>query len=711
MRPPVNPARGTSRGLGKIKEWSLPEDVVQLKKQWQPEAYLMNRIIGQVGKVNHLTSVTVASCDMRPVWIDPVDGDEFELDDLLRMEPDDSEFDPKILEQARAVKRVDDAFVPPLGGKAELLRTAALHVRIAGEAFLVATPTKGFGGDGVVMPGDSPELVWEFISALELKTDAFRRTVRDQTGIRNTVISEGAKADGTYIARLHQPDPEFSELPDCLLRKALPDCRQYVQLRDVIDAAIRSRLSAGALLVDESLSFGPANEADDPGDDEESIDPLTLDLLDHMGAPIEDLSSAASMVPLVLRGEGEQLKNVRMLDLSNDGRNLDALQVQRKEVLTSVGMILDAPPEMMTGRGELNHWTGFAVDSDFSSKHVIPLGELIASFSTEGYLQSMLVEYEGFDDADAGSWVYRFDASNITAKADKGVTFIRLYDRKVISEASLRQANGATEADAPTPEERRERMLLELVAANPTYAPLLTLVEGFEDIDLSFLPAPGAGNQLPAGDPTPPSPNGPNGPQGPRVLGPAKPSADPAGDGVGGDSPSSGDGAPATPGEKLPGDGMPSNGAASVVGLLIGEADAAMDRALERAGARAASRYQARKVGDVDRLRSRPKSETLSLLTGDDFAKMGLSLEGLLRPEWDDFAHKAARIVKPWVVETIGRNGSVSAEVSRSIADELAARLQTLAMTDRGLSVYDDGLKVPAELVVGALETVGPVRY
>lgn len=708
MRRPVNPARGTSRGLEKIKEWSLPEDVVQLKKQWQPEAYLMNRIIGQVGKVNHLTAVTVASCDMRPVWIDPVDGDEFELDDLLRMEPDDTEFDQSILDQARAVKRVDDAFVPPLGGKAELLRSAALHVRIAGEAFLVATPTKGFDGEGVVMPGDSPELVWEFISPLELRTDAFRRTIRDQTGIRNTVISEGDKSRDTYVARLYQPDPEFSELPDCLLRKALPDCRQYVQLRDVIDAAIRSRLSAGALLVDESLSFGPANEADDPGDDEESIDPLTLDLLDHMGAPIEDLSSAASMVPLVLRGEGEQLKNVRMLDLSNDGRNLDALQVQRKEVLTSVGMILDAPPEMMTGRGELNHWTGFAVDSDFSSKHVIPLGDLIASFATEGYLQSMLVEYEGFNEADAGSWVYRFDASNITAKADKGVTFIRLFDRKVISEAALRQANGATEADAPTPEERRERMLLELVAANPLYAPLLVQVEGFEDIDLSFLAAAAGAPALPAGDSTPPSLNGP---QGPRVLGPAKPSEDPAGDGIGTDSPSSGDGPPPSPGENLPGDGMPSNGAASIVGLLIGEADAAMDRALERAGAKAAARYQARKLGDTERLRARPKSETLSLLTRDDFTKMGLSLEALLRPEWDDFAHKAARIVKPWVVETIGRNGSVSAEVSRSIADEIAARLQTLAMTDRGLSVYDDGLKVPAELVVGALEAVGPVRY
>ena len=720
MQRPAKPSSHSSAALKKVAEFKVDEVVRRDKQSWQRDAYALNSAIGQVSKTNSITANTVAACDLAPTYIDPETGIERRLDDILDADEGDDGFDPELREVAEAVRRVDEAFIGPLGGKRQLMWRAAWHLRVGGESFLVGTPSK----DPRITPaGDSPELLWEFLSPLEYRQQDDKKWVRDSTGRSSQVSPMGAStgngdtfaamlgprgqmADEGYSARLWQQDPAFGELPYCAMKTALADMTQYVELRGVIDAAIQTRMSAGMLLVDESLSFGPDNEPDE-GSEEDELDPFTLELVTHMAAPIADRTSGASLVPLVLRGKGELLKEVRLIDLSNDNRALEELRTTREETLKSVMQILDAPAELVGGKAELNHWTGFAVDEELTGRYVIPLGQAIAGFTTQAYLQAMLVEFEDFTEEEAARWFYEFDPSNITAKADRGVTFIRLWDRGLVSDSAARSANGATEADAPPLEERRERFIIELVTASPKFLPMLRLTELFADVDLSELEAiaaliPEIG---PGGAPGPPAAPQPGAPPPTGDQNPGEPTGDPT----------TGDGRPDTqPGLESGDVPIESSRDARLIGMLLGEADAAVERALERAGARLVSRFD--KSDEADpvraRLRGRRKTEALALCSNGDLAGVGLTPEDLLSGEWDDFQVKAEGLVRPWVENTIGRNGHIAAEQARCVSEQMAEALMVLTLNDRGAQRYGtEGLRVPTETVVTPLETVGKVRW
>jgi hypothetical protein len=719
---PTNPARHSTAATRKIKDAVLDDYVNRDKTIWQRDAYALGAAIGQVGKVHAITANTIAACDIVPVYIDPESGTELTLTDILEMDSEDEAYDATVAKMAEAVKRADDGFIGPVGGKRHLMWKAAWHIRTGGESFLTGTPT---ADPRVTGAGDSPELLWEFLSPLEFRQDTSKKWVRDSTGMTINAVPmstttgdpenptfgvtvRGRPNEDGYVARFWQQDPAFSELPFCSMKLAIPDMLQYVELRDVIDAAIESRLSAGMLLVDSALSFGPPEEAsDDTGEDDE-IDPFTLELVKHMAAPIEDRKSGAALVPIVLRGAGELLKEVRLIDLSNDNRALEELRDTRVEVLDSILQIIEAPPELTKGRGNLNHWTGFAIDEEFVGRYVIPLGQAEASFLTQAYLQMVLEHFEDFDPEDAAKWVYRFDASNISAKADRGVTFIRLHDRDLVSDAATRGANGATEADAPSPEERRDRFILRLVEKSPAHLPLVLLTEMFEDIEpekmrevIDMLPAlepggDGVSGELPPGQSEDDDPSG--------------------------DDPSSGDGRPGTrPGvDDQPSDGddprdIGGPGDARLLGLLLGEADATVERALERAGNKLCSHIdKSKELGAKDRIRNRSRTEILALIPETEIEKLGTNRAELLESEratFDQFSAKAAGLVRPFVERHVHQNGHVSADVARTIADEMTRNLIELTTLDLGTQTYDDGLRVPLALIREPLEKVGPVRY
>lgn len=718
MQRPARPSAHSTAALRKVAEFQVDEAVTRDKRSWQREAFALNAGIGQVSKINAITANTVAACDMKIVYLDPETGTERTLEDILETESDSPEYDADLRTAAEAAQRVDQAFIGPKGGKRHLLWRAAWHMRVAGESFLVGVPSK----DPRVTPaGDSPELLWEFLSPLEFRQQDDKKWVRDSTGLSSHLNPLGTNANGdryamqlgprgavpeeAYSARLWQEDPAFAELPYCSMKAAIPDMIQYVELRGVIDAAIQTRMSAGLLLIDDSLSFGPMNEPDD-GDDDEDLDPFTLRLVTHMAAPINDRTAGSSLVPLVVTGKGEFLDKVKMVDLSNDNRALEELRTTRAETLKSILQILDSPPEVVEGKGSLNHWTGFAVDEEFTGRYVIPLGETISGFSTQAFLQYMLVEYEYFTAEEAAQWEYRFDPSNITAKADRGVTFLRLHDRHLVSDAATRGANGATEADAPSDEERRERYVLALVEKSPSYIPMLQLTDLFADVDSALLA------EIAAAVPGL-SPAGGSGQDGAPDGTGAPPGAPPGDRGDTEGDPRSGDGRPDTqPGVEAPDLEVDRGMDARLIGLLLGEADASIDRALERAGAKVLSRFAS--AADADAVRSRfvgrHKGEALALCTDDDLAGVGLSAVELLAGEWDDFKSKAEGLIRPWVERSTGYNGHVAADTARSCADQMAAAIEQLAVTDRGTQRYADHLRVPAEILVGPLEVVGPVR-
>lgn len=600
-------------------------------REWHKDAYLYARTVGEVKYALNLKANTVAACELEVLELDPETGEEKVSENIV-------------------VTQTMEAFVGPQGGVPELLRRAAFGLEVAGEAWLIGIPTTDDP-----RPGDSPALLWEFLSTQELRTGSFGVMRRDSSGQNNL----GDDISGAYIARCHRSDPEFSDLPDCALRGVLSTCRQIVLLGQLIDAASKSRANGGLFFVPDSMSFS-SQENRTP--DELDIDELTDELIEHMAAPLEDNTSPSSLVPLVMRGPADDGAALRLVDIGRDVGDWALALLDKAIDRLATG--LDMPREMLTGKGELNHWTGYSIDAEFVSKHCIPLGVAIAEFLTESYLRPMLVLWGGIPEADARRFRINFDASNITARADAGTTMLRLFDRGIVSAEATRNANGATEADAPDEEEERMALMTKILMSNPVvFAPvLLPLFPGFEGIDLSGLVPPEAPPlELEAGAPPPPVGD----------------------DDVATDDPQSGGGEPELP-------------AAKVLERLVTAADVHLNVALERAGSRVVTRLG--RIGALGAVADVPKRQIFSQLCAADFATMGETPEALLAGAWDNFKTEATA----WLCAALPppvREDQVQLAVM-----EMCESLTELAVGTGGMSLFENGLHVPDELVRRAIE-------
>lgn len=327
MNRPQASAHVTTAALTKVGEIRAPYGAVEA---WQRDAYGYYEVIGEVGYAISLTANTVAACEIRPIEVDNevAPGGWRETGD-------------------ERVLRVWNALVSPRGGKPELYRKAILNLQIAGECFLLGSPMEDeFGREAGIS--------WEFISPEELRVENYGRTIKRNMGGYGGQQMVDLDPDAHYIARFWRSDPRFSERPDCSLKHVLPICREVVVLTQVVDAIAKSRLPAGILFVPDEMSFGSYDETEDDSDNTDEMDPFTQELVEHLTAPIDDRTSAASLVPLLMRGPAEFFDKVKVIEVARD---LDTLYMElRDEALRRIATGMDIPPEIMQGKGGLNHW-------------------------------------------------------------------------------------------------------------------------------------------------------------------------------------------------------------------------------------------------------------------------------------------------------------------------------------------------------------------
>lgn len=413
--------------------------------KWQKDAFAYNRLIGEVGALHSLTAELVASSDLQVVedTIDPSTGKV-----------------STALSHNASAARVMRAFVGPVGGQKELKRRAALHYQICGESILVGTPLK----DAVGTPYG---IAWEFLSTQELKIE--RKKVKGET-ISIVTRTSGSEGDGPVTidastARWWRSDPEFSMHSDSPMRRVLPICRELLVLSEVVDAIAKSRLNAGILLVPDELSFGPDDESSEEGTENEDIDKFMHDLMQHLSAPVEDRTSGASLIPLLLKAPQEFIDKIKMLWLARDLE--ETYQALRHELLVRIAQGLDAPPEIITGKASLNHWSAFSVDSEFVDRHVAPLGEALCEFLTTAYLRRMLVRYEGFAPEEAARFRLLFDPRPIAQRNDEAESATSGWDRILLSDDAWARSNGFVDGDLATDEERKRRIIEKMILSAP----------------------------------------------------------------------------------------------------------------------------------------------------------------------------------------------------------------------------------------------------
>lgn len=331
-----------------------------------------------------------------------------------------------------------------LGQTEQTLKRAAQHLIYNGESLQVIREDP-----------DTGALTWDAHSVSELTGTPGRWK------LNNGVDPARDLGDDEILIRTWTAHPQWGGRADAPVRAILPIARELRAMSQYISAQMDSRLAgAGVLLIPDDLQSMHSQGGDD--DDDYS---LADELTDYMVTPIKDRDSAASIVPIMLTGNGDSLDKVRHISFATE---LDQ-QVPdlRDESIRRVGLGMDSDPSVLLGQGSSNHWSAWAVDENEIKFAVQPIVAVVCHALTVGLLRPLLVE-QGVPDPDLYSIWY--DATPLLVRPDRSKDAQALYDKDVIGAAVLRRENGFDDEDAPTDVEQDRKLLLALLQSRPDWA-------------------------------------------------------------------------------------------------------------------------------------------------------------------------------------------------------------------------------------------------
>ncbi|UVG35117.1 portal protein [Microbacterium phage Cece] len=390
--------------------------------------------------------------------------------------------DPDLADSARRVlERLDSAF----GGQSGLLRDAALNLAVTGECYLVQVPERA--GQGL------PES-WDIRSIDELKVDQKgnyaiypRRAIQPGNG---SGLPKGAipLPKGAFMGRIWRPHPRFSEDPDTNMIGLLALCEELLLLDRTFRGSHRSRLNAGMLYIPDGLSTAaqadPSLFADEEQAEEEnpedSADQFQEELLMAMSTPIEDEGSAASVVPLLVRGPAEMGKDIKHITFSRPFD--DSMNARADRVLERILQGLDVPKDTVTGLANVKYNNAVQIDESLYKAHIEPMLLLLADAFTAVYLRPTLIK-EGWSQADVNRVTVWYDASAVATRNDRASDADSGFEKYAISADTWRRAHGFADQDAPTGKELVLRLLMEKGGMDPTLSEMLMRVIAPDFID------------------------------------------------------------------------------------------------------------------------------------------------------------------------------------------------------------------------------------
>jgi hypothetical protein len=261
----------------------------------------------------------------------------------------------------------------------------------------------------------------------------------------------------TVVSRMWQPHPRYRAMADSATKAIMDELEALLILRRDIRATGRSRLAgAGMLLIPNEIDIEVLND----DNDDPTADPFMAMLTKAMVEPIADEGSASAVVPIVVRGPGDVLAQVRLVQFAT---SFDALAAStRGEIVGVIATGLDMPKEVIEGMADINHWGQWQIDDNTFRQHTEPHVITLVDCYTSAYLRPYLNNCE-IDPDVLGDWAERilmwYDPTELVTHPDQTTDAFQLHDRLAISDKALLRVAGFSATDAPEVDEIQLRML------------------------------------------------------------------------------------------------------------------------------------------------------------------------------------------------------------------------------------------------------------
>jgi hypothetical protein len=440
-------------------------------EEWQDDGWAMYDLVGEL----RFLSTTLAQRTAKArLYVGKISTDPNEA---------------PILVQNEAVTGILDAIGDGHLGMSRLIERLTVNLFITGDAWLIGIPkdklkeavdspdpvttikridrTPG----GIPRPGLDDDLNMPTLDALEWKI----LSISEVTFMQGDLVKLNLGPAGTesitvspddiYMLRIWRSHPRHSWQADSPVRSSLPVLRELVGLTMHISAQVDSRLAgAGLLVIPQGASRAMKIAAGLPEDSDQ--DPFTEGLIEAMLTPIGDRSNASALVPLVATVPDDLTDKFNLIKFD---KPLDqAAQAMREESIRRFALGVDAPPELLLGTADSNHWSAWLTAEEVVSSHIEPPLQLICDAITTKYLRPVLEE-NGMTEEQAGEYVVWYDVSELIARPNKAADALSLYGVGELSGAALRAATGFDEGDAPDGgTDPAIVVVLEMVKADPS---------------------------------------------------------------------------------------------------------------------------------------------------------------------------------------------------------------------------------------------------
>lgn len=342
-----------------------------------------------------------------------------------------------------------------IGGEAQIAQWVSelvVHYLIAGQAWMAATLDNEDGSRRLADPDDT-DAIWRVLSTPDLRAAA---------GLDEMAA---IPVGDVRFWRLYTPSIHKQSEADSPLRHVDADCELLSIYKQRLRADSWSRMSAGIWALPARLQ----NERLDNG--QTWADQLEQDIT----APIRNPRSTAAVVPLIAWLEKDEAEMLSKGPIRPSADSTEDILARIESARRSLAIGLDAPPELILGLGDLNHWTGWLVQRSSYEQHLDPLLVRILNDLTP-WFRSVL-EASGVSEPDIMLWR---NPDSAIASPNVWDQAVQLHDRYAISDESLRRAADIGEADAPDDEELKRRILTRALASPLALSAVPGLTEGSE---------------------------------------------------------------------------------------------------------------------------------------------------------------------------------------------------------------------------------------
>lgn len=293
---------------------------------------------------------------------------------------------PSRTEQTLDVARslLDQLTLNIQGGVGGMLRQMGTNLSVAGEMYLVQTPSPGAANDANTNTNTNTNTnpQWAIASTDELVRKGDHYALRPSR-VESTTSPKARDiplAPDAFVARIWRSHPRWSREPDSSMLGVLDSCEQLIILQQALRSITRSRMAAGIIFIPEGITSFTSDDGQDSV--EEAITRAAM-------TAVEDEASQTTVVPLVLKGPpdlGERIKWIPLGRQVDDNlvslidrtleRIMQGIDIPKDVVsgLANVRYCVDDQTEIYTRRGWLHHRDLTTDDVAYTLDHDTGLG-------------------------------------------------------------------------------------------------------------------------------------------------------------------------------------------------------------------------------------------------------------------------------------------------------------------------------------------------